>query len=72
MVEHNELGSDIGQWEDELLGAMRGYLKALHSKLAAIEAALLAQAPPVEKRPGEVDRKVTGVKPPVGTGIHEP
>ena len=50
MPEHDELGN-IGQWEDELLGAMRGYLKALRSKLADLEA-LAAQAPPVEKRPG--------------------
>ena len=72
MAEQNELGSDLGQWGDQLLGAISGYLKANHSKLAAIEAALAAQAPPVLQPPGGVDRKVTGVKPPVGTGIHEP
>jgi hypothetical protein len=52
MPEHIEPGSDIGQLADNLLWQMRNYLNAVHSKLAAIDAVLAAQAPPTEQPGG--------------------
>jgi hypothetical protein len=71
MPEYTELGSDLGQLADNLLWQMRNYLNAVHSKLAALDAVLAAQAPPVEQRPIFVDREKP-VKPPVGIGGHQP
>ena len=80
MVEHNELGSDLGQLAENLLWQMRNYLNAVHSKLAAIDAVLAAQAPPTEQPAGngELEREEhklinrPGVKPPVGRSPHFP
>jgi hypothetical protein len=53
MPEHTELGSDLGQLADNLLWQMRNYLNAVHSRLAAVEAAL-------EAKPSSSPRKGNG------------